>query len=183
MSGPKSCRLLPARRQPRPSPLRNALSFRAVRSTWRPLPCRPHERRRPWSALAFRKEHYSVTTALTAGRARWSTSLIAPALACAVGAGYEACFPVNKPNVRITPWNRCAHTCGPPTARTRANGVILGTPRRAPAPTVDKITRLRAQGKSLQAIADELNRLRIPTARGGAKWRSSSVASVLARVS
>src|SRR5215218_11497499 len=48
-------------------------------------------------------------------------------------------------------------------ARTRADGKPLGTPRRAPAATVGKITRLRAQGKTLQAIADELNQLRIPT--------------------
>jgi len=68
-------------------------------------------------------------------------------------------------------------------ARTRADGKPLGTPRRAPPPTVDKIKTLRAQGKSLQAIADELNQFRIPTARGGAKWRPSSVASVLSRVS
>jgi DNA invertase Pin-like site-specific DNA recombinase len=68
-------------------------------------------------------------------------------------------------------------------ARTRADGKPLGTPRRAPPPTVGKIKRLRAQDKSLQAIADELNQLRIPTARGGAKWRPSSVASVLSRVS
>jgi hypothetical protein len=42
-----------------------------------------------------------------------------------------------------------------------------------------KIRKLRAQGMSLQAIADELNRLRYPTARGGATWRPSSVHSVL----
>ncbi|MGH3035449.1 MAG: recombinase family protein, partial [Gaiellaceae bacterium] len=59
----------------------------------------------------------------------------------------------------------------------------LGTPRRAPPPTVDKIRQLRAQGMSLQAIADELNQLRYQTARGGSKWRPSSVRSVLTRVS
>lgn len=68
-------------------------------------------------------------------------------------------------------------------ARRRAQGVTLGTPRRAPAPTVAKIRQLRARGASLQAIADELNRLRIPTARGGSRWRPSSVQSVLRRVS
>jgi DNA invertase Pin-like site-specific DNA recombinase len=67
-------------------------------------------------------------------------------------------------------------------ARRRAEGKRLGTPRRAPAETLAKIRRLRAQGKSLQAIAEELNRLRIPTARGGSQWRPSSVASVLSRV-
>ncbi len=68
-------------------------------------------------------------------------------------------------------------------ARSRAQGVRLGTRRRAPAETVAQIGKLRAQGKSLQAIADELNRFRYPTVRGGTKWRPSSVASVLKRVS
>jgi DNA invertase Pin-like site-specific DNA recombinase len=68
-------------------------------------------------------------------------------------------------------------------ARTRAQGVKLGTPRTTPAPAVAKITKLRAQGLSLQAIADELNRLRVPTTRGGSRWRPSSVRSVLLRAS
>src|SRR6266540_4117450 len=71
----------------------------------------------------------------------------------------------------------------PGLARSRAQGVRLGTRRRAPAETVAQIGKLRAQGKSLQAIADELNRFRYPTVRGGTKWRPSSVASVLKRVS
>jgi DNA invertase Pin-like site-specific DNA recombinase len=68
-------------------------------------------------------------------------------------------------------------------ARTRAQGVTLGTRRRAPAEAVAKIRKLRAQGLSLQAIADELNRFRYPTVRGGTTWRPSSVTSVLKRVS
>jgi DNA invertase Pin-like site-specific DNA recombinase len=68
-------------------------------------------------------------------------------------------------------------------ARRRAQGGTLGTPRRAPPAAVDKVRNLRAQGLSLQAIADDLNRLRYPTARGGSRWRPSSVASVLSRVS
>lgn len=39
----------------------------------------------------------------------------------------------------------------------------------------DRIRRLRAQGMTLQAIADILNTEGIPTIRGGAKWRPSSV--------
>ena len=66
-------------------------------------------------------------------------------------------------------------------ARRRAQGARLGTPRRAAAPVVEKIGSLRAQGLTLKAIADELNRLRVPTARGGASWRPSSVRSVLNR--
>jgi len=64
-------------------------------------------------------------------------------------------------------------------ARTRAQGVKLGTPRRTPAVIVAKISRLRAQGLTLQAIADELNGYRVPTTRGGSSWRPSSVRSVL----
>jgi hypothetical protein len=69
----------------------------------------------------------------------------------------------------------------PALAHARAQGVELGTPRTAAPATVAKITKLRAQGLTLQAIADELNRLRVPTTRGGSKWRPSSVRSVLGR--
>lgn len=42
-----------------------------------------------------------------------------------------------------------------------------------------RIAELRERGLSLQAIADELNRDGVPTPRGGAGWRPSSVQSVL----
>jgi DNA invertase Pin-like site-specific DNA recombinase len=38
-----------------------------------------------------------------------------------------------------------------------------------------RITEMRAQGMTLQAIADRLNEEGVPTVRGGAKWRHSSV--------
>ena len=38
-----------------------------------------------------------------------------------------------------------------------------------------RIARMRAQGMTLQAIADRLNEESVPTVRGGAKWRHSSV--------
>jgi peptidoglycan hydrolase-like protein with peptidoglycan-binding domain/DNA invertase Pin-like site-specific DNA recombinase len=40
-----------------------------------------------------------------------------------------------------------------------------------------RIVRMRAQGMTLQAIADVLNAEGVPTLRGGAKWRPSSVQS------
>jgi DNA invertase Pin-like site-specific DNA recombinase len=42
-----------------------------------------------------------------------------------------------------------------------------------------RIVRMRAAGSTLQAIADALNEEGIPTARGGTKWRPSSVQSAL----
>jgi DNA invertase Pin-like site-specific DNA recombinase len=39
----------------------------------------------------------------------------------------------------------------------------------------DRIARMRAEGMTLQAIADRLNLDGVPTVRGGAKWRPSSV--------
>jgi DNA invertase Pin-like site-specific DNA recombinase len=39
----------------------------------------------------------------------------------------------------------------------------------------DGIARMRAEGMTLQAIADRLNSEGVPTVRGGAKWRPSSV--------
>ena len=39
----------------------------------------------------------------------------------------------------------------------------------------ERVMRMREQGKTLQAIADTLNEEGVPTLRGGAKWRPSSV--------
>lgn len=39
----------------------------------------------------------------------------------------------------------------------------------------ERITEMRARGMTLQAIADRLNEEGVPTVRGGAKWRHSSV--------
>ena len=63
--------------------------------------------------------------------------------------------------------------------RTRKGMRAAG--RKGPASVADhpklseRIARMRAAGMTLQAIADQLNADRIPTVRGGAKWRPSSV--------
>ena len=63
--------------------------------------------------------------------------------------------------------------------RTR-NGMRAAR-RKGPASVADhpelseRIAGMRAAGMTLQAIADQLNADRIPTVRGGAKWRPSSV--------
>jgi DNA invertase Pin-like site-specific DNA recombinase len=43
----------------------------------------------------------------------------------------------------------------------------------------ERVVTMRNQGMTLQAIADALNRDGVPTLRGGAKWRPSSVQSAL----
>jgi DNA invertase Pin-like site-specific DNA recombinase len=51
-----------------------------------------------------------------------------------------------------------------------------GPPRVADDPDLEqRIGRMRAGGLTLQAIADQLNAEGVPTMRGGAKWRPSSV--------
>jgi DNA invertase Pin-like site-specific DNA recombinase len=71
------------------------------------------------------------------------------------------------------------------TARTRRGLEVArgnGRPARRPAVIDDpylreRIQRMREQNMSLQAIADALNAEGVPTVRGGAKWRPSSLQS------
>ena len=58
----------------------------------------------------------------------------------------------------------------------RMSGRAAGRPAVADDPDLSKrIARMRAEGMTLQAIADRLNEEGVPTVRGGAKWRHSSV--------
>ncbi len=57
----------------------------------------------------------------------------------------------------------------------KANGATFGCPRRLDGDTRQRIRGVRAQGWTLQRIADALNRDAIPTPQGGALWRPSSV--------
>lgn len=63
----------------------------------------------------------------------------------------------------------------------KAEGVTLGRPRGStalPPDVLDRIGKARAEGATLQAIADGLNADGVPTARGG-RWQTSSVQSAL----
>jgi DNA invertase Pin-like site-specific DNA recombinase len=61
-------------------------------------------------------------------------------------------------------------------AERRANGASNGRPAVRDRPELMKrIAVMRARGQTLQAIADQLNAEGIPTLRGGAKWRPSSI--------
>lgn len=63
-------------------------------------------------------------------------------------------------------------------AARKAQGVRLGGPITLAAETRNTIVALRADGMTLQAIADRLTAHGVPTARGG-RWRPSSVRAVL----
>jgi DNA invertase Pin-like site-specific DNA recombinase len=65
-------------------------------------------------------------------------------------------------------------------AQKKAQGVRLGRPRELPAKVRTRIKRRRKAGRSLAAIAEELNRDAVPTAHGGARWYPSTVRAVLA---
>ncbi|HSI30198.1 MAG TPA: recombinase family protein [Miltoncostaeaceae bacterium] len=69
-----------------------------------------------------------------------------------------------------------------PRAIATAGRALTGRPGRpssTPAAVAERIRDLRARGMTLQAICDTLNRDGIPTPRGGAEWRPTSLRSVL----
>jgi DNA invertase Pin-like site-specific DNA recombinase len=58
----------------------------------------------------------------------------------------------------------------------RRTGRATGRPAVGDYPHLkERIADMRAEGMTLQAIADRLNEEGVPTVRGGAKWRHSSV--------
>ena len=69
-----------------------------------------------------------------------------------------------------------------PRAITSAGRALAGRPGRpssTPPAVAARIRELRGQGMTLQAICDTLNAEKIPTPRGGAEWRPTSLRSVL----
>jgi DNA invertase Pin-like site-specific DNA recombinase len=65
-------------------------------------------------------------------------------------------------------------------AEVRASGRPTGRPKVSDRPDlVQRITAMRAASLTLQAIADQLNAEGVPTLRGGAMWRPSSVQAAL----
>lgn len=65
-------------------------------------------------------------------------------------------------------------------AELRARGSAKGRPAVSDRPELmDRIAAMRASKMTLQAIADQLNAERVPTLRGGTKWRPSSIQATL----
>lgn len=61
----------------------------------------------------------------------------------------------------------------------RAMNRRTGRPSSTPAAVAQRIRALRADGMTLQAICDTLNAEKVPTPRGGAEWRPTSLRAVL----
>lgn len=61
----------------------------------------------------------------------------------------------------------------------KAQGKRLGRPRTLAAEVTARIVSARAEGQTLAGIAESLNRDRVATARGGARWYPSTVKAVL----
>ncbi|MDP9404375.1 MAG: recombinase family protein [Actinomycetota bacterium] len=64
-------------------------------------------------------------------------------------------------------------------AQKRAQGVVLGRPRKLSSEVAERIVTARAAGASLAAIARELTTSGVPTAQGGQRWYPSTVRAVL----
>jgi hypothetical protein len=65
--------------------------------------------------------------------------------------------------------------------RARALRAKRGRPRVLAPDLIDHIRAEREAGRTLRAIAAELNHRRVPTAHGGAQWWPSTVRAVLRR--
>jgi DNA invertase Pin-like site-specific DNA recombinase len=76
--------------------------------------------------------------------------------------------------VELSRWEH--ERLGERTRRGMRSAQRKGPPRVADQPELRaRIARMRAAGMTLQGIADRLNAEGVPTVRGGAKWRTSSV--------
>jgi DNA invertase Pin-like site-specific DNA recombinase len=75
---------------------------------------------------------------------------------------------------RVSDWERERRAGRTAAARARA-----ASGREVPLALRRRIVRMRHGGMTLQAIADQLNAEGVPTVRGGAMWRPSSVQATL----
>jgi DNA invertase Pin-like site-specific DNA recombinase len=80
--------------------------------------------------------------------------------------------------ITVSSWerDRLAERTRKGLAAARASGAAISRPSVHDVPSLKEwICELRDSGLTLQAIADRLNEEGVPTLRGGAKWRPSSV--------
>lgn len=82
---------------------------------------------------------------------------------------------------QIAEWERdiIAQRTKEALAAAKARGARLGRPRETPDAVVAQVVDLHSEGLSLRAIARTLTDSAVPTTRGAAEWRASSVRRVL----
>ena len=68
-------------------------------------------------------------------------------------------------------------------ARAKAKGTQLGRRASLPRDVVERIAAERASGRTLAAIANDLNSEDVATGQGGAQWYPATVSKILSRVS
>src|ERR1035437_750126 len=68
-------------------------------------------------------------------------------------------------------------------ARAKAKGTQLGRRTSLPDGVVERIAAERASGRTLAAIASDLNSEQVATGQGGAKWYPATISKILSRVS
>jgi DNA invertase Pin-like site-specific DNA recombinase/peptidoglycan hydrolase-like protein with peptidoglycan-binding domain len=93
-------------------------------------------------------------------------------------AGYELAARL----ITLSDWERerIARRTRSGLAEVKASGRSVGRPAVSDRPElVERIVEMRASNMTLQAIADRLNAEGVPTLRGGAMWRPSSVQAAL----
>lgn len=104
---------------------------------------------------------------------------------CAIDFGLDLSTPQGKlvANVlmSVAQWERemAGERTRQALAVRRAQGVRLGRPRVVPDDVVRVIIARHKSGRSLRAIAAELNDDGIPTARGGGRWHPATVRAIL----
>jgi DNA invertase Pin-like site-specific DNA recombinase len=63
----------------------------------------------------------------------------------------------------------------------RDRGVVLGRPRSTSGEVVARVVRERTEGKTVYAIACDLNKDAVPTAQGARAWSQATVRALLMR--
>ena len=162
--------------QPEQRPLRSSRSCGTpmvlLAAAWpRRSSASPTERPRPWWWPAWPR--WPARCASLVSVLDWLGAARADLVALDVGldTGTAAGRRIVAVLREIERWEREPTLGRPPRGRP---GLATGAPELS-----ERITEMRERGLSLQAIADALNADEVPTARGGARWRPSSVQAAL----